>query len=609
MTSPIMTRRLRIRGKALCAALAAALAPALAQAQLPAGASVAYGSARIATAGNSMTVTNSPNAILNWQSFNIGAGSAVRFAQQNAASSVLNRVTGADPSSILGSLTSNGRVFLINPNGILFGQGAKIDVAGFVASTLNLADGDFLGNRLAFSGGGGALTNRGEIRTSSGGRVYLIGSTVTNEGVIASPGGEVILAAGNSATLLDTGTPNVTVNLRAPDNQALNVGQIVAEGGSASIYGALVRNTGVVSASSAVSEGGRIVLRATQRIELAESSQVTADGTKGGSIVAKVEDGGSIAGILSARGLLSAQGDGSKGSGGFVETSAAKLDIQNVSVSTRGGQWLLDPNDITIQAAGSDANVTGNPNFTTTNNGSIITTGTIQTALNAGTSVAISTAAGGTSTDPGDITVADPISKSAGTDASLTLNAFRNINVNASITSTLGKLNMTFNPDTTATGTGAVVLGTATLDANGGTISVPNRAVNIAGGTATINSAMSVGGLNLSGGTLYANSLVTVSKDFAVSGGTNVSGSLTLANASTGSITAGMWLDNGTLQNNGALTIGGGGFVQASGTTSITNSGTLNLSGTDPSPIHGGGVFNNAGTLNDIGATLSLIHI
>ena len=605
MRNPIAHRQ-PIRGLTLCAALVTAFASAFSQAQLPAGASVAFGNAKIATVGNGMTVTNSPNAILNWQSFSIGQNSAVRFVQQSAASSVLNRVTGTDPSTILGSLSSNGRVFLINPNGILFGPGARIDVAGFVASALNLTDTDFLGGKLAFSGGTGALTNRGEIRTPAGGHVYLIGNAVTNEGVITSPGGEVILAAGNSATLLDTGTPNVTVSLKASDNHALNVGQIVAEGGSANIYGALVRNAGIVSASSVVNEGGRIVLRATRRVDLAETSQLTADGTKGGSIVAKVEDGGSIAGVLSARGTLSAQGDGSTGSGGFVETSAAKLDIQNVSVGTRGGQWLLDPNDITIQAAGSDTNVTGNPNFSSTNDGSIITTGTIQTALNAGTSVAISTAAAGANTEPGDITVADPISKTAGGDAALTLNAFRNINVNASITSTVGKLNMTFNPDTTSTGTGAVALGMVTLDANGGTISVPNRAVNIIGSTATINSAMSVGDLNISGGTLNANAPVTVSNSFAFSGGGWVSGALTLANTSTGSVSAGMFSDNLALQNNGALTISGAGSVGTIGTSTITNAGTLTLSGTDPTPIRslGGSLtINNPGTLTDASAT------
>ena len=88
--------------------------------------------------GQQMTVTNSANSILNWQSFSIGADNGVHFAQPDAASKVLNRVVGNDPSAILGSLSSNGGVWLLNPNGVLFGQGARVDVGGLVTSTLRL---------------------------------------------------------------------------------------------------------------------------------------------------------------------------------------------------------------------------------------------------------------------------------------------------------------------------------------------------------------------------------------------------------------------------------------------------------------------------------------
>ena len=105
---------------------------------------VVNGAASFAQNGNLFTVTNSPNAIINWGSFSIGANEITRFVQQNSASAVLNRVTGQDPSSILGALQSNGRVFLLNPNGVVFGAGSQIDVGGLVASTLNLSNADFL---------------------------------------------------------------------------------------------------------------------------------------------------------------------------------------------------------------------------------------------------------------------------------------------------------------------------------------------------------------------------------------------------------------------------------------------------------------------------------
>ena len=97
---------------------------------------VVNGQVSFAQQGNQLTITNSPNAIINWSSFSVAQGEMVRFLQQSGNSSVLNRITGQDPSVILGTLQSNGRVFLINPNGILFGANSQINVGGLVASTL-----------------------------------------------------------------------------------------------------------------------------------------------------------------------------------------------------------------------------------------------------------------------------------------------------------------------------------------------------------------------------------------------------------------------------------------------------------------------------------------
>src|SRR5262245_4695775 len=137
----------------------------------PTGPSVVSGSASFSTIGKALTVTNSPNAIINWQGFSIGAGEITRFQQQNAASAVLNLVVGQDPSAIFGTLSSNGRVFLINPNGVLFGQGSRVDVAGLVASTLNISNGDFLAGKLNFQAGAvaGSISNPGEVVRSLGG--------------------------------------------------------------------------------------------------------------------------------------------------------------------------------------------------------------------------------------------------------------------------------------------------------------------------------------------------------------------------------------------------------------------------------------------------------
>ena len=184
----------------------------------PTGASVVSGQASVVSSGKSLIVTNSPGTIINWQGFSIAPDELTRFIQQSASSAVLNRVVGQDPSSLLGRLQSNGRVFLINPNGIVFGTGARIDVGGLVASTLDLGDADFLAGRLRFSGPAtaGALTQLGSIRTANGGQVILIAPRVENAGVISAPQGEIVLAAGQSVQLADSADPALRVTVTAP---------------------------------------------------------------------------------------------------------------------------------------------------------------------------------------------------------------------------------------------------------------------------------------------------------------------------------------------------------------------------------------------------------
>jgi filamentous hemagglutinin family protein len=159
----------RFRHKTVAVAVAACFATQFAFAN-PVGPTVVNGQAVITTRGNQLTVTNTPGAIINWAQFSIGASEATRFIQQSASSAVLNRVVGGDPSRILGTLQSNGRVFLINPNGILFGAGAQVDVAGLVASTLHLSNEDFIAGRMNFVGDSAlasAVVNQGRITAAN----------------------------------------------------------------------------------------------------------------------------------------------------------------------------------------------------------------------------------------------------------------------------------------------------------------------------------------------------------------------------------------------------------------------------------------------------------
>ncbi|QKY10380.1 YDG domain-containing protein [Janthinobacterium lividum] len=277
---------LPLRRTALALLLAGCFGAAQANPALP---QVVNGQATFNQQGNIFSITNTPNTIINWQSFSIHAGEITRFIQQNGNSAVLNRITGQDPSKILGALESNGKVFLINPNGIVFGQGAKVDVNGLVASSLGMTNEDFLAGKRQFTAGGvaGGVSNAGLIQAGKGGQVLLIAPNVENTGIITAPNGEVILAAGRSVQLADPGNPQLRVLVSAPADQALNLGQIIAQGGSIGMAGALVSQRGVLNANSAiVGENGRIVLKASGKALLEAGSVTSATGAvgKGGDI-------------------------------------------------------------------------------------------------------------------------------------------------------------------------------------------------------------------------------------------------------------------------------------------------------------------------------------
>ncbi len=304
----------------------------------PTGAAVINGQVSFAQQGSVQTITNSNGAIINWQSFSIAAGETTRFVQPSSASSVLNRVTGPAPSSILGSLSSNGRVFLINPAGILVGAGAKIDVAAFVASSLNLRNEDFLANRLNFQStpGAGSVRNEGIVSTPQGGRVYLVAPTVANSGSIIAPGGDVALAAGRTVQIGDTATPGVRIEVSGTE-AASNLGQVVADAGRIGMFGALVRNSGTLNASSAAVEGGRILLKATGDTVVSGDASISATGTRGGRIELL---GNRVA--LTDRASADASGSGGGGTvlvGGDYQ--GRNPDVQNAQVTWVGPQASL----------------------------------------------------------------------------------------------------------------------------------------------------------------------------------------------------------------------------------------------------------------------------
>src|SRR5690606_39935376 len=139
----------------------------------PSGAQVVHGSVQFGSGagGNLQIRQGSANAIINWESFSIEAGELTQFRQPGSKATVLNRVTGGDPSAIHGALKANGGVFVINPNGILVGPSGTIDVHSLVLSTLDVSDGEFLARGdLVFKGNSssGSVTNLGRINAIGG---------------------------------------------------------------------------------------------------------------------------------------------------------------------------------------------------------------------------------------------------------------------------------------------------------------------------------------------------------------------------------------------------------------------------------------------------------
>lgn len=351
------------------------LPPSLLQAQeLPTGGTIAAGTGSIGTSGSTMTVTQTSNQLItNWNSFSIGSGATVNFVQPGASSMALNRVTGQDPSQILGNLNANGQVFLINPNGVAIGTSGRVQTGAFVASTLGITDSKFLAHDFNFTGSGGSITNAGEI---SGAVVALIAPTVRNSGTIT---GDTALAAGTDVLLDFDGDGLISVEVKASTMEALaeNSGLIKADGGSAILTAkgaseakkGIVNNTGTVEAKAIGSRNGRILLLGSDETNAS------------GSLKAK-----------------------------FVETSAKKVKLdKTLKVETDGGDWLIDPTDINI-----DADMAAS----------------IETGLASG-NVEVSTVA--TGGDAGDITVSSGINWSANV---LTLRADRNIAINAALNGT-----------------------------------------------------------------------------------------------------------------------------------------------------------------------------
>jgi len=671
----------------------------------PAGGVITSGAGSIGQSGATTTITQTTSRLaIDWSSFGVQAGEAVNFVQPGAGAIALNRVTGREPSSIFGSLNANGTVFLLNPNGVLFGAGAQVNVGGLVASTLKLSNADFEAGRYALSGDSAAgVVNQGTIHVPAGGKVALIANRVENTGSIQAPGGDVLLAGAGSVTLtLADGSPlGYTISQGAARTLVNNGGMIVADGGRVvltargldALSEAVVNTTGVVQARTVANRQGTIelvgdpavgVTQVSGRLDASgtepggtggtikvlgdkvgvfDGAQIDARGMAGGGTVlvggnfrgegpepnataayvssSAIIDAGAIASgnggniavwgtdMANVHGTLSANGGAQGGLGGRIETSGHVLDTDGIAVSVAGGagaaggSWLLDPYNVTISTGTQTGGSFSSNVWTPSAIGSLVNTSSIQSILNSGGNVTITTTGAGT--QEGNIAINGSISKTGGGGASLTLVADGRITTNASsgghrvISSTSGALDvsMTANATTTAATNSGINLRYLDINANGGNItatasgaqSATAPALSLQNSTWITSGAgnISLSGVlpsnaNGQGVFLSANTLTTATGTITVSGtsggvatvnGTNSNGAPLFSTNNIGIYLAG----SNTLQSaaGGAITLNGtatgatatwaGSGVTLSALDTLSTSGALNITGTASNPV------------------------
>ncbi|HHF4036677.1 TPA: filamentous hemagglutinin N-terminal domain-containing protein [Haemophilus influenzae] len=385
------------------------------------GMDVVHGTATMQVDGNKTIIRNSVDAIINWKQFNIDQNEMVQFLQENNNSAVFNRVTSNQISQLKGILDSNGQVFLINPNGITIGKDAIINTNGFTASTLDISNENIKARNFTFEQTKdkalAEIVNHGLITVGKDGSVNLIGGNVKNKGVISVNGGNISLLAGQKITISDIANPTITYSIAAPENEVVNLGEIFAKGGNINIRAANIRNQGKLSADSVSKDkSGNIILSAKEgeaeiggvisaqnqqakggklmitgdKVTLKTGAVIDLSGKEGGetylggdergegkngiqlakktslekgstiNVSGKEKGGRAIVwgDIALIDGSINARGSDITKTGGFVETSGHDLFI-NDSAIVDAKEWLLDPDDVSIDAPSAERTDTG----------------------------------------------------------------------------------------------------------------------------------------------------------------------------------------------------------------------------------------------------------
>jgi len=325
---------------------------------------VAAGSATFSQVGSVTTVrTGSNNTIINYQQLSVGSGETLDFVQPTSHSRVLNRIEGSTPTRIDGTLESNGIVYLVNPAGVMFGQGAVVNVGGLFAAAAHISDHNFLGGVNQFTGSSGAVQNYGTISAS---QVHLVGLTVGNFGeIVAGQGGVVTMTSGDDvyigAVSSPAGSPHVMVKVSAnkgvtkSGTGVTNGGTISAPGGQVSLgagdlYAAGIYNSGTIKGAQITLDSGANTNITSGNIDASNASgkggTVKLLGDKvavdSGTVDASGKTGG---GVILVGGDLHGAGNVATSSRTFIGQGANLL--ANATVTGNGGEVVVWSNEVT----------------------------------------------------------------------------------------------------------------------------------------------------------------------------------------------------------------------------------------------------------------------
>ncbi|MGH8261503.1 MAG: filamentous hemagglutinin N-terminal domain-containing protein, partial [Steroidobacteraceae bacterium] len=591
----------------------------------PVGGTVVSGQGSISSPNAATTLINqqSSRLTLDWSSFNVGGGETVRFVQPSSSAVALNNILSNSPSQIFGRIDANGRVVLVNPNGILFGRTAQLNVGSLIASSLELTGFDPTTGRFSFqslSGRPGAIDNEGTITAAKGGSVALLGGTVLNNGLIVADYGTVGLGAGKVATLDFYGdgllrlqvSGTLDANPSGAGAAVQNAGRIQADGGQVlltasatqDVFASAVNNSGVVRASRIENVGGTIELSGPNGV-VENSGTLDASGTGAASTGGTVQVTGYEVGLFgnSAINVSGNAGGGTALIGGDLHGAnpgvqdafrtyvgpGASIDADALTTGN-GGKVVVWSDDVTRYFGSLSARggaVAGNGGFAEVS-------GEQTLDFHGAANLSAARGAGGTILlDPDAITISanpasgfsafssplwtEPFGSDPGTsnfDVMPTTGSFAGITSGSTVdlqaknTITLSTAfdldSATGNPGVSLTlrAGGDVILGSNTITTTGGNISI---------------TANDVGGTQTGSGSITGTANLITSGAGASNG---AAGSITLAASGTGTISVG---NITALGGGGAAAAGGaGGAVSISTADGAIATGAINTSGGSP---------------------------